>query len=100
MSQQTRLGRTATSVFTEDGWTKIIYHSTVVVKFNDSAVVLNSGGWKTATTKTRMNQAGNQFSLGYNVFQKDYEWFVRLADGSVIDYQEDMSIPIPSGVIA
>ena len=51
-------------------------HQTEVVRFNDKKIILNSGGWQTVTTKTRMNQASNQFGLGYYVYQKDHEWFV------------------------
>ena len=29
-----------------------------------------------ATTKKKMNQASNQFNLGYEVFQKDWYWFI------------------------
>lgn len=76
MAQQHRLGKTATTVATHDGFTRVTYHSTVVVTFNDAQFSLNSGGWHTATTKTRMNQASHQFGLGYTVFQRDGHWFV------------------------
>lgn len=76
MTQQMRLGKTATTVFKEGGWTKVVYHNTVVVKFNKNKIVLDSGMWFTNTTKTRMNQASNQFNLGFAVFQENFEWFV------------------------
>lgn len=76
MSQQSRIGRTATSIYTENGFTSVRYHSTEVVKFNHEKIILNTGGWHTFTTKTRMNQASRQFDLGYSVSQKNYEWFV------------------------
>ena len=47
-----------------------------LVKFNHEKIILNSNGWATATTKSRMNQTSNQFDLGYQVFQKDYAWYV------------------------
>lgn len=79
MAQQYKLGTTATAVFTDDdGMTVIVYHSTPVVKFGTETIKLNNGGYLTATTKTRMNQASNQFDLGYSVTQKDGEWFVNL----------------------
>ena len=76
MSQTQHLGRTATCVHTEDGVTRVRYHATDVVAFDVDRVTLDSGGWRTATTKLRMNQAANQFGLRYVVFQKDFEWFV------------------------
>lgn len=89
MSQQYQVGKVATSVVTEDEVTKVTYHSTPVVKFSQNEIVLNHGGWKTATTKTRMNQAANQFELGYSVFQKDFEWFIDYQDKIIpFDKQE------------
>ena len=71
-----QIGSHKTSVFTEDGITRIVYHNTAVVKFNNDEIILNSDGWNTVTTKTRMNQASNQFDLGYRVYQKNFDWFV------------------------
>ena len=76
MPQTQTIGKTATSVYTEDGYTTVRYHATEVVQFNSELIVLNSGGWDTATTKNRMNQASHQFGLDYRVFQKDFDWFV------------------------
>jgi hypothetical protein len=57
-------------------WLCVAYHNTFVVCASDKTIVLNTGGWFTVTTKTRMNQASNQFGLGYRVFQKDFRWYV------------------------
>ena len=46
------------------------------VKGDEKIQYLNTGGWFTNTTKTRMQQVSHQFNLGYNVFQKDGSWFV------------------------
>lgn len=77
MAQQTKVGNHATSIFVdEEGFTRVVYHSTNIIKFNEKVIILNSGGWRTYTTKTRMNQASSQFKLGFNVFQKDNIWYV------------------------
>ena len=76
MSQLQTIGKTATTIRREEGYTIIRYHSTDVVKFNDKEIILNTGGWETATTKARMNQASHQFNLGYTVYQKDFSWNV------------------------
>jgi hypothetical protein len=84
MSQLQTIGRTATTVHTDkDGITRVIYHSTPVVSFDDNKITLNTGGWSTNTTKTRMNQASNQFNLGYQVYQKDFNWFVVFKDKTI-----------------
>ena len=76
MAQTRRVGRTATSVMCTNGRISAVYHSTEVVLATKEKIVLNTGGWTTATTKARMNQASNQFGLGYKVYQKDRAWFV------------------------
>lgn len=87
MSQQHTVRGRATSVFSENGNTNVVYHATKVVRFNDKEIELNTGGWRTNTTKTRMNQASNQFDLGYVVRQKDYDWFVDY-NGSTIPFND------------
>ena len=66
MASNQRIGKTATTVErTENGSVRVIYHSTPVVEVTaDGTVTLNNGGWRTNTTKARMNQTANQFGLG------------------------------------
>lgn len=60
------------------GCTEYIYHSTSVAKiFDDGVVVLNSGGYRSNTTKLAMNQALNERGLPFSVYQKKGEWYVR-----------------------
>ena len=98
MGQIQTVGRVATTVAHDydQGETVVTYHNTQVVKFDHRRVTLDSGGYMTATTKTRMNQAANQFNLGYRVYQKNYAWFVKLDndplpwtfyDKMVLDYR-------------
>ena len=71
------IGRHKTKVFAYSGnVTRVVYHDTPIVSFNESSIELNTGGWWTRTTKVRMNQTSQEFGLGYAVFQKDHEWFV------------------------
>lgn len=76
MSQTHTVGSHKTTVAIEDDFAVVTYHSTQVVKWNDSQIVLNTGGHRTTTTKLRMNQASNQYNLGYRVYQKAFNWFV------------------------
>ena len=85
MGQTQRVSGVATSIRRDqDGYTCVRYHQTDVVRFKDESIILNTGGWFTATTKVRMNQASNQFGLGFHVYQKSHEWFVRMEDGRVL----------------
>lgn len=81
MAQTREVRGVATSVFASHGTTRVNYRGTTVVEFDAESIRLNTGGWKTVTTKTRMNQAANQFGLGFSVFAKDFEWWVKI-DGS------------------
>ena len=76
MGQTKTLGKTATSLRTAGEGTHVRYHKTDVVSFNTSVIVLRHGGWLTATTKLRMNQASCQFDLGYSVHQRKKQWYV------------------------
>lgn len=52
----------------------VVYRGTAVVTFKpDGAVVLNSGGWETATTKSRINQ---YIPDPWRVWQEDWTWYV------------------------
>ena len=81
----------ATTIQTTDNLTRVTYHSTDIVAFNDSMIVLNSGGWKTVTTKRKMNQASVQFELGFSVFQDKGEWFVILPNRNTVDFVDGMT---------
>lgn len=87
--------KTATKVIKRElngrEYTAIKYHDTEVVVFSAGAILLDSGGWRTNTTKNRMNQASNDYSLGFNVYQQKREWFVdfggetfKFSDGMVL----------------
>lgn len=99
MSQTHKLGTVATRVFTEDGTTHVQYHATRVVSFDSKRVTFRTGGWRTVTTKTRMNQACNQFDLGWGVCQRKGEWFVSYHAGEGVHILErpfnDSEITVP-----
>ena len=92
MAQQGQVGRVATTVKAGDGgYTRVTYHSTHVVTFSDHEVILNSGGWRTQTTKTRMNQASNQFGLGFRVSQRNHDWFVQVPGVGEVPFVDGMA---------
>ena len=56
----------------QNGDRAIKLHNTDVVTFKANGdVILNSGGWKTPTTKDRINR----FSP-FNIYQEDFRWYV------------------------
>lgn len=84
----------ATTVYADTGKNgdrmQVFYHSTCVAEWDAVKIILRSGGWMTATTKLRMNQAANQFGLRFYVYQKDYEWYVTRPDGQTVRFTDGM----------
>jgi hypothetical protein len=79
MSRQDTIGSHKTTV--ESGIGKAIfvrYHNTVVWErsADGKTITLRTGGWKTNTTKLRMNQAFRQFGYNIVVSQSSGEWYV------------------------
>lgn len=91
MSQTHTIGKHATTVGRDvDGTIRVTYHWTNVVTVNpDGSIILDSGGYRSATTKTRMNQASNQLHLAFAVFQKDFDWFVGYK-GETLPFEDGM----------
>jgi|GEM_PF-1401097 len=89
LAQQQRVRGVKTDVVQRGGETIVTYRGTPVVVFDDTKIELNTGGWKSATTKTRMNQASNEYGLGYNVIQKAGQWYVKMANGETIPFEGD-----------
>lgn len=84
MSQQHTIGKSHTTVRTlDDGSKSVVYHSTEVVRYwpDQRKVRFCTGGWRTATTRTRMNQACNQFGIPLSVS------FAQSVDNEVRNHQ-------------
>ena len=88
MTQNNKVGTVATSVFNDNGVMKCVYHHTIVVEWDNKHITLDTGGWQTLTTKTRMNQVSNQYGLGYQVYQEDFNWYV-MYKGEVIPFNDN-----------
>lgn len=58
------------------------YHQTDVVTFSDRATYLDTGGWKTTTTRDRVR------NCGIDLYVQDYEWFIKTRKG-VFAWEED-----------
>ena len=70
-TRKRKLSNNTYLVVRDDGGYGVKLHDTEVVIHYKDKIVLNSGGWRTVTTKERMNS----FSP-FCVYQKDYQWFV------------------------
>jgi hypothetical protein len=71
-----KIGNNTYATIQPDGSVAIRLHSTdVVTIYPDDAVKVNSGGWRTSTTKDRINKYSP-----VKVYQKNHQWY--FDDGS------------------
>lgn len=92
MPQNQQFRGTARRIETHADIRCYFYHSTAVVQVHPGGhITLNSGGWRSATTKLAMNQASNQDNLGFWVSQRDHEWFVTW-QGTEIPFTDNMQL--------
>lgn len=78
--------------YERDGETVVRLHETDIVrKRSDGSVILNSGGWKTVTTKDRMNY---HLPAGYAIYQERGLWYVlRRSDRLRVSYFDGIRVP-------
>lgn len=64
-------------------------HNTHIVKFYaDKPTTLHTGGWRTVTTKDRINE----FIKG-RVYQEDYSWYYVAPDNdSIVEFEEGLEV--------
>tara|TARA_B100000925_G_scaffold291766_1_gene281303 strand:- start:1312 stop:1632 length:321 start_codon:yes stop_codon:yes gene_type:complete len=75
-----------TMVTHEDGNAFVYLHGNHIATVADNgALTIYDGGWQSNTTKSRLNALINEFCNGYTdgVFQKNFEWFISTATGTV-----------------
>ena len=56
----------------------IVLHRTAIAVYdhNTNALKLNTGGWQSVTTKSRLNAILQGLISGASVFQRDFIWFL------------------------
>ena len=74
----------------------VYLHGNHIATYNyaNRELALYDGGWQSNTTKSRLNALCNEFATGFNVFQKNWDWFVsdfsgtvkNFCDGIIVDY--------------
>lgn len=88
MPRNARNGFTGHEVATTHGGTQSAgscrYHNTNVVSWDPRSILLDTGGWRTSTTKHRMNQAAASYKLEYSVHQSRRRWLVTTKGGEFL----------------
>ena len=73
-----------------DGRRTLRLHATDVLTWKpDGVIVLNSGGYRTHTTKERLNAF---LPLDVRVYQKNYSWYVRQDGKKDIDFVDGLEL--------
>ncbi len=64
--------------------TSVFLHDNLIAEIQDDSVMIFDGGWQTTTTKSRLNALCDEFCIaGEGVFQKNFQWYVRLFTGAI-----------------
>ena len=56
----------------------VVLHRTAIAVYdhNTQALKLNTGGWHSVTTKSRLNAILSELIAGARVYQKNFDWFL------------------------
>ena len=61
----------------------VFLHGNKIAEIGEGFIKLFDGGWQSNTTKSRLNAILSEHGIaGEGVFQKNFEWFIRLWNGS------------------
>ena len=82
---------TAVTFDPETNESKVYLHGNHIATVGDDFVQIFDGGWQSNTTKSRLNAILSEHGIkGEGVFQKAYDWFVRVThDGGKTFQTED-----------
>ena len=71
--------------FNEESNTSIVrLHGNKIAEVTDDSMTIFDGGWQTTTTKSRLNALCSEFCItGEGVFQKNFQWYVKLFVGAI-----------------
>ena len=73
-----------TEVSINDRIAEVRLHGNLIARVGDNFVQILDGGWQSVTTKSRLNALCDAFCIdGEGVFQKDFQWYVRLFTGAI-----------------
>ena len=69
----------------------VVLHRTAIAVFdhNTNALKLNTGGWHSNTTKSRLNAILQELITGASVFQRNFNWFL-VYNNQIHDFNDGM----------
>lgn len=70
------MGGSNTAVVMENGVAKVYLFGILIAKVtNDNIEITNCGGWRSYTTKGRLNALLEGLNVGTYIYQKDWCWY-------------------------
>ena len=71
----------------------VVLHRTAIATYdhNTQALKLNTGGWHSVTTKSRLNAILQGLIVGASVYQKNWDWFFNY-NNQTHDFRDGMII--------
>ena len=73
----------------ERGASYVHLHGNHIATIGEGFIELYTCGYKTNTTKSRLNAILREHGNGDSVFQKNYQWFVSV-NGEIVPFSEGM----------
>jgi len=68
----------------ETGISIVRLHGNKIAEVSDDSMTIYDGGYQSNTTKSRLNALCSEFcERGEGVFQKNFQWYVRLFVGAI-----------------
>ena len=69
----------------------VVLHRTAIAVYdhNTQALKLNTGGWHSVTTKSRLNAILSELKCGFRVFQKNFDWYLS-TNHQTVDFWDGM----------
>ena len=71
--------------------TIVLFRTAIAVyDHKNQALKLNSGGYTTNTTKSRLNAILDEIDYGCKVFQKQWNWYFKSNNNQTVDFTDGM----------
>jgi hypothetical protein len=82
-----------TEVVNEDGVSIVKLYGNKIAEVGDTFIKLYDGGYRSVTTKSRLNALLNVHGCGFDgIFQKNFEWFFH-------DSARSVDVPFENGMV-
>ena len=95
-SKDWKLANTEVITDQETNESTVYLHGNKIAEVGDNYIRLYDGGWQSVTTKSRLNAILTEHGIaGEGVYQKNYQWFIRLYNGTeffVTEFRSGMKL--------